>query len=348
MKKISLYCKENGSNKEYHAQLVEAKGGYVVNFQFGAIGQALKGGTKTPEPVSLIEADKIYTKLVKEKMGKGYSEGDHKGDYTEVNATQKKEVIILPQLLNTIEDVEEYLNDDRYLAQEKMDGERRMVLYDGVDNAIGLNKKGTEVPLPVEIVKALKGKKQMVLDGEMIGETFFVFDILLHDGHDLKSHTCVDRIFNLNLISFGKGIVIVKSAYTKSEKRDMFNALKADNKEGIVFKDRKSKYTHGRPASGGTQLKFKFYKTATFIVEGSTKGKRSVGLEVIDGKKKVFMGKVTIPPNHDVPKEGDLVEVRYLYAYRGGAVFQPVYLGKRNDSDLTDATISQIIYKENT
>ena len=57
------------------------------------------------------------------------------------------------------------------------------------------------------------------------------------------------------------------------------------------------------------------------------------------------MGKVTIPPNYDVPAIGDLVEVRYLYAYRGGAVYQPTYLGKRNDSDLTDATMKQIIYK---
>ena len=57
------------------------------------------------------------------------------------------------------------------------------------------------------------------------------------------------------------------------------------------------------------------------------------------------MGKVTIPPNKDIPNVGDLVEVRYLYAYKGGAVYQPTYIWKREDSDLTDATISQIIYK---
>lgn len=31
---------------------------------------------------------------------------------------------------------------------------------------------------------------------------------------------------------------------------------------------------------------------------------------------------------------------------KGGAVFQPVYLGKRNDADMTDATMKQIIYKK--
>ena len=93
-------------------------------------------------------------------------------------------------------------------------------------------------------------------------------------------------------------------------------------------------------------MKFKFYKTATFIVANSTPNKRSVGLELIDNNtQRVFMGKVTIPPNYEVPEIGDLVEVRYLYAYRGGAVYQPVYLGKRNDSDLTDATMRQIVFK---
>ncbi|MEI6746939.1 MAG: hypothetical protein WCL34_13330, partial [Methylococcaceae bacterium] len=106
-------------------------------------------------------------------------------------------------------------------------------------------------------------------------------------------------------------------------------------------------YRPGRPASGGAHLKFKFYKTATFIVANMTPGKRSVGLELIDDAtgERVFMGKVTIPPNYSIPNIGDLVEVRYLYAYKGGAVYQPNYLGVRGDSDLTDATMKQIIYK---
>lgn len=32
---ISLYFRENGSDKEYHADLVEAEGGYVVNTRYG-------------------------------------------------------------------------------------------------------------------------------------------------------------------------------------------------------------------------------------------------------------------------------------------------------------------------
>lgn len=345
MKEVSLYFKEGTSDKEYHIQLEKANGGFTVNFQYGRVGNALQTGTKTPKPVSEEEADKIYTKLLKEKTAKGYTPkegGEKKNDYSQV--TKTKEVIILPQLLNPIEvDVEAYLNNDSYLAQEKMDGERRIVISkDG--KVIGLNKKGQEVPLPNVVINSIKDINCTV-DGEIIGTKLFVFDLIGHTS-DLKHMPCVFRVDSLGLAPFGKGIEVVYTAKTPKEKLALYEKLKAENKEGIVFKKKDSTYTHGRPASGGNQLKFKFYKTATFIVEGSTKGKRSVGLQLMDGKEKVFMGKCTIPPNFDIPNEGDLVEVRYLYAYKGGAVFQPVYLGKRNDSDLTDATMKQIVFKQ--
>jgi hypothetical protein len=37
---------------------------------------------------------------------------------------------------------------------------------------------------------------------------------------------------------------------------------------------------------------------------------------------------------------GSLVEVRYLYAYPGGSLYQPVYLGERNDVDTADSVKS--------
>ncbi len=341
MKNISLYFKEGSSDKEYHVQLEKVEGGFVVNFQYGRVGNALQSGTKTSTPVSETEADKIYTKLVREKTAKGYSEGEKKKDFSEVTPTKSKEVVILPQLLNAVEEAQEFIDDDSYLAQEKFDGERRMVVSNG--KIIGLNKKGTEVPLPTTVINAINN--ECVIDGEIIGTTLFIFDILSLDGTDIKHRTCLDRTLLLQELSLGGAIEIAPTANTKKQKQELFDRLKKEGKEGIVFKKKDAPYTHGRPASGGNALKHKFYKTATFIVESFTKGKRSVGLEVVSGKDRVFMGKVTIPPNHDVPKKGDLVEVRYLYAYKDGAVFQPVYLGKRTDSDLTDATISQIVYK---
>ena len=46
-----------------------------------------------------------------------------------------------------------------------------------------------------------------------------------------------------------------------------------------------------------------------------------------------------------MPSPGDLVEVQYLYAYRDGSVYQPVYKGKRTDIDAKDCKVSQLKYK---
>lgn len=71
-----------------------------------------------------------------------------------------------------------------------------------------------------------------------------------------------------------------------------------------------------------------------------------MGLTVLDQNTEVEVGKVTIPPNFPVPAVGALVEVRYLYANKGGAVYQPVYLGERSDLDRESATIDQLEYKQ--
>jgi bifunctional non-homologous end joining protein LigD len=83
-------------------------------------------------------------------------------------------------------------------------------------------------------------------------------------------------------------------------------------------------YTADRRASGGTQLKYQFITTASFIV-GRINAKRSIGLLLFDGDKIKSAGNVTIPANHEIPAPG-------CYAYKeSGAIFQPVYLGVRDE-----------------
>jgi bifunctional non-homologous end joining protein LigD len=112
-----------------------------------------------------------------------------------------------------------------------------------------------------------------------------------------------------------------------------------------VFKHDDAPYTSGRPASGGPQLKFKFHATASLIVASVNKGKRSVALALLDGQKRIAVGNVTIPPNAAVPATGAIVEARYLYAFKGGSLYQPVYLGVRDDLDANACTMTQLKFK---
>lgn len=92
-------------------------------------------------------------------------------------------------------------------------------------------------------------------------------------------------------------------------------------------------------------MKLKFTATASCIVAGVNAGRRSVRLELLDGDQPVAVGNVTIPLGRSVPDPGTIVEVRYLYAYRGGALFQPVYLGTRDDIATHACTVGQLKFK---
>ena len=78
VKQTVLYFKEGTSDKTYEIDLCETgPGQYIVNFRYGKRGAALKEGSKTATPVTLVEATAIFDALEKEKRSKGYTgEGD--------------------------------------------------------------------------------------------------------------------------------------------------------------------------------------------------------------------------------------------------------------------------------
>jgi len=51
----------------------------------------------------------------------------------------------------------------------------------------------------------------------------------------------------------------------------------------------------------------------------------------------IEIGNVAISQNRDIPPPGSFVEVEYLYAFPGGALFQPVYKGPRADKTCPDS-----------
>lgn len=345
IKSIRLTFTEGTSDKEYNTQIVKESNGYLVLFQYGRRKGTLQSGTKTPSPVTLEVAEKTYEKLVKEKTSKGY-QPDGVCSSTYQPPTQKEDAGLIPQLLNPVteEDLSSMLTDSSYVFQKKHDGERRL-LFKSKSECFGCNRRGQKVSLPEEIVKSVSDEDDLVLDGEIIGTTLYAFDVIRLKGKDYKDQPLIERLKALESLNLGKDIVISKTAYSSKEKKELLSELKASGAEGVVIKKANSVYTSSRPASAGPALKFKFYKTATVKVSALTEKKRSVQVSVLDGKVFVAVGAVTIPPNYEVPATGDLIEVRYLYAYKGGSLYQPTYLGIRKDLEEKDAEISQLEYK---
>jgi bifunctional non-homologous end joining protein LigD len=346
---VSLYFKEGASDKEYHASIDPQDGSYVVNFAYGRRGTTLQTGTKTSSPVDLQTATKIFTKLVTEKKAKGYTEGEVGTPYQH---TEKEDRVsnILPQLLNPIDEseLEKLIADDNWCAQEKFDGRRILLHKEGAD-IHGINRKGLFVGLPSPVVAAAQTLPgDFTLDSECVGETLHVFDLLMRKGRDLRSapyHFRVTDLLNLLASGDSRHIQFAPLAWSELEKRQLLTELRVQNREGIVFKHHDAPYVAGRPSTGGSQLKHKFYATLSAVVD-TINAKRSVGMKLLQGARWVTGGNVTIPVNHAIPAHGAVVEVRYLYAFKeSGCLYQPLYLGTRSDVLPTECVTGQLKFK---
>jgi bifunctional non-homologous end joining protein LigD len=347
MEHITLYFKQGSSDKVYHASIEPKDDGYVVNFAFGRRGSTLSTGTKTSTAVSLDAARAIYEKLVKEKQAKGYTGGE---DGTPYQHSDKTTTGIHCQLLNPIGDdqIETLITDAGWWMQEKWDGRRLLIRKQG-EIITGINRLGLSVALPDPLVVTVKNcPLDLIIDGEAIGDMLCVFDVLLIADEKIAGLGYGERYLRLiNLLaSFQhQNIHLVETHTTTAQKREAFERMKNDGCEGVVFKQSDAPYLPGRPSSGGSQLKYKFCETASFIV-GKVNGKRSVSLLLFNGERITPAGNVTIPPNQEIPKAGDVIECRYLYVFKeSGSIYQPVYLGTRDDITSEECITDQLKYK---
>jgi bifunctional non-homologous end joining protein LigD len=350
----TLQFREGSSDKVYQAAIEEHSPGsdtFIVTFAYGRRGTTLQTGSKTPQPVSREAAIKIHDKLVASKQAKGYRATGEPGTTYHQHPDDGRDTGIRPQLLNPVDESElsRLLTDTRHCLQEKHDGRRLMVRKQGGE-ITGINRRGLSVAIPDTIREAVGHIPfDVLIDGEAVGDTLHAFDLLEVKGTDFRQRRYIDRFAAL-IMTIPPNLPALRWVSTPvdpNDKVEIYEELRATNREGAVFKDINAPYSPGRPASGGPQLKFKFVETASFLVGGVTRGRRSVALELInDSGQRVPAGNVTIPPNQAIPQMGTVVEVRFLYAFpESGAIYQPVYLGPRDDIPAEECTVDQLKFK---
>ena len=348
--RITLYYCAGTSDKVYQAAVEPASNGlFAVTFAYGRRGSTLQTGTKTASPVPYPEARAVYDRLVAEKTAKGYTPAADGTPYRNT-PNAKRDTGIACQLLNPVDEtgLMHLLDSPQYALQEKFDG-RRLLLRKSGGQVAGINRLGLETGLPApmaEEAEALRG--EFILDGEAVGDILHVFDLLSAGGTDLRAEAYEVRLRHLyQLLAAGpqRQLCAVETVCIPASKRERFERLRSEGREGAVFKDLQAPYTPGRPASGGAQLKFKFRETASCLVTGRN-DRHSVALGLLRGGSVVPCGNVTVPAGREIPVQGTPVDVRYLYAFpQGDTLFQPVYLGPRDDVTVADCTVEQLKYK---
>lgn len=341
-----------GSYKFYTVALSQVGNGWVLYAANGRIGSPPVAQPKITTPVAYIVAKTAFNKLVHEKLAKGYKPKGEAAVAMVASTPVLEDSGLHPALLNEVGDagLKALVADNDHLAQPKHNGENRTIDLD--QTARGINRKGQVVPLPEPILAELKQNApagRTVLCGEQMSESLFIIcDVRYWDGQVVEGYGAADRIRLLYNQKFtGQHYQLTQTAFTPAEKRKLLADLKAAGAEGIVFKDTSAPFAEGRPASGGPLLKYKFWKTADVIVGAGKVGKRSVAMLVFgpDGER-VSVGNVTIPVNYDIPAAGQVVEVKYLYAHKGGSLYQPQYRGVRTDKDAAECVIGQLQYKD--
>lgn len=366
IKAVELFFQEGSSDKVYNAQIVEDGGAYTVKVAWGRRGSKLSEGSKAVR-VSLAAATKKLESLVREKRGKGYEEvsgevapaevapPEGQGSGSKVTGKRAK-IGHAAQLLNPIDDheLEKFLADEAMVAQQKIDGMRVLAHVGDNDEIIATNREGQRSKLDTS---ALAGLSYLpvgtIVDGELLDDGYWLFDVLQVGGTDVRSKGYLERwqLLDGELEPALSGDVrVVPIAATKKSKVQLCQRLREAGAEGIVFKHREAAYTAGRPASGGTQRKHKFIKSADVVVLENAGN--AYLMAVYDGRKLFECGKVFAGTTNASRKALDaalaagqrpICEVRYLYATDDHQLFQPVFVRMRDDKAAKECIRTQLL-----
>jgi bifunctional non-homologous end joining protein LigD len=370
---VKLACTSAGHDAVYNIWIQENPSGakYSVMYENGRRGNAL-----TPRPllqtISLSEAESTYRATINKKTSSGRDRvysivGTMAGDPS--LTSKSAPIAVMPgsttvvgpgsplvspkapktselslQLLNPIpvEEVELFIGDKTWVMQEKFDGHRQALGFD-FGRASAWNKKGQAIePSPVFCSTLQKAFPEFsfILDGENCGDKYYAFDLLKLYGEPMLEYRYEDRLLKLGMLLRSaciaqEVIVLAETAYSAKEKQALFKRIKDEGREGIVLKKLDAKYMAGRPSKGGHNLKVPLvFHAACSIIKCNDK--RSVEVGVMRGGVTRSMGNVSVPVSYEMPKPGDVVDVRYPYAYPDGCFARAVYLGPSDSDEIED------------
>lgn len=247
--------------------------------------------------------------------------------------------------------VKKLLGANRWWAQLKLDGDR--VVVEVVSGTVSvLNRQGQ--PKVKNVSSAMLApfnnltEGRWVFDGEVVGRTLWLFDMLAAgDFHD-ESAPFMVRYDNLQTVLDvlnppEEHVQLLGVAKTSDEKNALHLSALEDGKEGIILRDCKGEYEPGKRST--LLIKHKFLNEADCIVsEVGVGGKESVSLVVYDKDgKTVQVGSASTIGKTPTPKVGDVWEVRFLYVVEPNhpKMVQPRLMRIRKDKTADECFIEQ-------
>ena len=354
--RTELYFQQGSSDKVYHLQLESVGDKWTVKAQWGRRGATLQSDVKAND-VSYEEAKRVYDRVFREKMGKGYKVAQSSGGATSapfsVGTPSTKEFSgHAPELLTPIGEPEalHLVPNSSWWFQQQFDG-RRLAVEKLNGQYSGINKLGQVISIDTQLAASLDQVRAdaFLVDGEITASRFDVWDLLTVDHTNLRDQPYELRYAYLFCRFQGvhDHLCVAETPRTTQEKRRFVDTMHRIRAEGFVCKNRHAAYAGGR---AGQHFKCKFVTTASFIVgpkpaKKVSDGHRSIAVYLFEEEHQRFMGTVGVPERYPLPTEGQIVEIRYLYCHPGseGKLIQAKYFGQiRDDIAGGECSVSQL------
>lgn len=313
-----------------------------------------------------LNSDDLSKYVTSIKSGKTFE------DLRATNAVKAKNPFnfVSPMLAKLADKIPSGLN---FLYEIKYDGYRILASSEaGKTTLYSRNKTNytTKFGGVAKLVTQLAKGGAMVLDGEVVvfdekGKTDFqllqnalrhkdasaacyvVFDLLSLNGKDLRNLPLIERKSMLEKLLKDAPSGLIYSSHTIGKGKQCFAAAKKMGLEGVVGKDKNSKYVSAR---NGDWIKIKCYMRQEFIIAGYTPsavkpGLGALVLAVYQNKKLTFCGKAGTGFN-----EAEKLELLHLFKRltQPACPFNPVPNALKNEQVvwLKPTTVCEIQFAE--
>lgn len=341
---VTLHYTDGGRSNKLYVIRLEAVGSdqFTVTGFNGKLGGSLTPQKKTPTPVPYAEAKAIFNSLEEQKRNHPktpYTVTDRKqgsGSAPPASAPAAPKtsnyqttgfVAVHPKKI-TEDEANRLLHNNDYIAEQKLDGEFLSLRLNSDGQVTAANKRGTGILVPRNLTTAIRqlatisGCVSLGLAGEYLDSTLHVFTIWEKNGTSLLSlphhlrialkDKLASELTNTLLTSNSKTTFPIKfifTAQTQQDKLDLYDRVKQNNGEGVVFKHRESDIS----------FKFKLYETGEFLLKANEK--RSAECFAYHDGVLISLGSATIPTDavHAHIQEANLrdeplvASVKYLY-----------------------------------
>lgn len=254
------------------------------------------------------------------------------------------------------DDLPEFVFRDEFCFEQKLDGHRIILFYDGF-TLLACERNGKPSQHNPKFQASSWDsfrhciKNSLVLDGEFMDGKLYVFDLPYYVGLSGKIDThspygerraVLHKLFAYEFKHLGSPMDLVPSACSPQDKAALAARCLRNNAEGVMVKRLDGPYEIGRRSKTNC-LKAKFVKTADLIIKAlGVDSKENAVLEVWKSGKKTEVGHCSMIGKEKV-KVGDVVEVKYLYLGANNKLVQPRFLQKRTDKKAKDCFFEQLV-----